>query len=105
MGSLHDSIDGNLVPQAQLDDVAAYHVFRQDLALFTIPPHQRMRRVDNRQGIERFLRAVFRRDTDDGVEYHHAAEHCVPPVPHNQYHNNCGGKDRVEQGENIRSRY
>ena len=97
----HDGVGRHLLAAAQPQHVVQDDVGHVEVDLLTVAHDARGRGLQDGEAIERTLGAHLGDRPGGGVEDEDEAEQSIGPVPHREHHDERGGEDGVEDGEDI----
>ena len=100
-GRQHRAVHAHLITQGQLDDIVDHDVARRNHRHRPVAQDGRLRRIDNRQGVQRALGAQLRDDADHRVDDHNAAENTVAQVTEQQDNDRRSDNDRIEERHHV----
>ena len=98
----HHPVRDQLVPGAQVDQVAGDKVRDRDVLARAVADHADPRGAEHGEPVERALGAQLLRDADQRVGDEHDAEQGVLRLARDQDHGQQGTEDEVEPGQDVR---
>ena len=101
VGGTQDAVGRDLISADQVAEVIENHLGDGQLPHDAVAHDARPRRVQNREPVERPLRAVLLNDPDQHVAQEHDAEERVLAFAEQEDEHERGSEDRVEPGEHI----